>query len=177
MAGRTMVNQMSTPTKYAIIHGGGPGLFASYNRSIPKNNPPQNARIRINDHSYKNENKTFEHEGYSQPVEKKNVNLKKLGKKEITDFRVRSASSSKKYRYNEHSANSPGNRVSSGKKKKKKQFKGNYGEFHQVEQKESILQSVLERNFNQAIGKEQNYLNVKGTIASTSSKKTSNNTS
>lgn len=46
-----------------------------------------------------------------------------------------------------------------------------------MQQKESILQSVLERNFNKASPNDQNYMNVKNTIASTSSKKTSNNTS
>ena len=37
MAGRTMVHQINTPKKYSVIHAnGGGGLFASYNRSIPK---------------------------------------------------------------------------------------------------------------------------------------------
>jgi hypothetical protein len=90
---------------------------------------------------------------------------------------VRSASNGKKYRYNEPENSSPSSRISSAKKKKKKQYKGNYGEPHTMQQKESILQSVLERNFNKASPNDQNYINVKNTIVSTSSKKTSNNTS
>lgn len=51
MAGRTMVHQINTPTKYSAIHGtqnvNQTGLFASYNRGI--NNMPTNSRIRINE--------------------------------------------------------------------------------------------------------------------------------
>ena len=50
IAGRTMVHQINTPKKYSIIHAnGGGGLFASYNRSIPKNGVPQTNKIKIND--------------------------------------------------------------------------------------------------------------------------------
>lgn len=49
MAGRTMIHKINTPTKYSVIHGKGTGLFASYNRSIPKNGvAPPNNKIRIN---------------------------------------------------------------------------------------------------------------------------------
>lgn len=54
MAGRTMVHQMNTPTKYAAVHGKGTkatGPFASYNRSIPKSTHSQGNKIRINDFS------------------------------------------------------------------------------------------------------------------------------
>jgi len=144
MAGRTVAHQMNTPTKYAVIHGNGGGLFGSYNRSIPKTNQGQGNRIKIKDNSYKNEN-----EGYSKVKDKKsklNITHEPTGKKEIVDFRVRSSSNSKKYRYNNEVVNnSPGNRGCTGKKKKKN-YKGNYGEHHTVEKKESILQSALDRN-------------------------------
>ena len=55
MGGRTMVHQMNTPTKYSVIHGTGAGLFASYNRSIPKTNV-QNHKIRINNSNFHNKN-------------------------------------------------------------------------------------------------------------------------
>lgn len=67
VAGRTMVHQMNTPTKYSVIHGNGAGLFASYNRSIPKTNQAQGTRIRINDLSYKNE-QTYQQEGYAKKI-------------------------------------------------------------------------------------------------------------
>ena len=186
MAGRTMVNQINTPTKYSAIHGKGTGIFTSYNRNIPKNNLPQNNRIRINDFcsdsNKKNKNKTCskirtkeegsykshtqgrsvknvtsnKHEnytdGYSQKVVNKdykkdrafimnkqnNITYKNDDKKDLTNFRVRSASSSKKYRYNNNATdkNSPGHRITSGKKKKKKLLKGNYGEPHWIKEKD-----------------------------------------
>jgi hypothetical protein len=178
VGGRTMVQQMNTPTKHSVIHGNGAGLFASYNRSIPKTNQAQGTRIRIDDLSYKND-QTYQQDDYTKKIDKtKNLNTTKGGvKKDITDFRVRSASSNKKYRYNDPGNSSPGNVISSGKKKKKKTFKGNYGEPHTNEQKESILQSALDRNLNKVTSNDHNYINVKNTIASTSSKKTSNNTS
>lgn len=168
MAGRTMIHQMNTPTKYSSIHGNGAGLFASYNRSIPKEGSSQNQRIRINDLSYKNE--TYQDYKKDKLLVKKNVDKTKhvnvtqtVGeKKDIADFRVRSASSSKKYRYNKNAceSNSPSNRISSGKKPKH-QFKGNYGELQALHDKESILQSVLDRNFNKIASTEPSYVNVK----------------
>ena len=118
-AGRTMIHQMNTPTKYAAIHGPGAGLFASYNRSIPKTNQGQGNRIKINDLSYKYDN-TYQQDGYAKIKEKtRNLNTthEPAGKSDITDFRVRSTSSSKKYRYtNDVGQNSPGVRGCSGKK-------------------------------------------------------------
>jgi len=95
-------------------------------------------------------------------------------KKEIVDIRVRSSSSSKKYRYvNNTGHSSP--KVRAGCKKKV-QYKGNYGDHHAVERKDSALQSVMDRNM-MLIKTDPSYANVKNTIASTSSKKNSNNTS
>ena len=173
-----MIHQMNTPTKYAAIHGNGAGLFASYNRSIPKQNQGQGNRIRINDLSYKNEN-IYQQDGYSKIKEKvRNLNTthEPPNKAEIAEFRVRSTSSSKKYRYtNDPGQISPGNRGCSGKKKKKKQYKGNYGDHHVGRKKESLLHSVMDKT--PAGGQnDPNYKNTINTIPSTSSK-TSNNTS
>lgn len=63
-----MIHQMNTSTKYSVIHGPSTGLFASYNRSVPKDGNGQNNRIRINDLSYKND--TY-HEGYSNKILKR----------------------------------------------------------------------------------------------------------
>lgn len=102
MAGRTMIHQMNTPTKYAVIHGNGAGLFASYNRSIPKEKSNQNNKIRITDLSYKNG--TYQ-EGYSNKAAARdykhpNATQNVSKKKDMANFRVRSASNNKKYRYN-----------------------------------------------------------------------------
>ena len=163
-----MVHQINTPKKYSIIHAnGGGGLFASYNRSIPKNGVPQTNKIKINDFYDQNksainkpankiqkyidgnkkckskiksirENSNSQDDNYqdeySQIIRNEmkekvliRANLKKDNeisetapteiKKENTDFRVRSASSNKKYRYNkdENTSWSPANRISSGK--------------------------------------------------------------
>lgn len=157
MAGRTMVHQINTPTKYSVIHANNAaGLFASYNRSIPKTNGAQNNRIWINDFGGKkiinkanskirkkkatdqkpNAKKQLRSLRDGSPEEESNYHdnqannnpgtrerdkilVKKIWKNkpigiskhinvtqvpsddktEISDFRVRSASSSKKYRY------------------------------------------------------------------------------
>lgn len=88
-------------------------------------------------------------------------------------------SSSKKYRYNNDTSalESPSNKSTSAKKKKKKTFKGNYGDQQNLEAKGTIFRSGMDRNFNKVVSIEPSYVNVKNTIASSSSKMTSNNTS
>lgn len=145
-----MVHQINTPKKYSVIHAtGGGGLFASYNRSIPKNGVPQANKIRINDfydhnksainkptnkiQKYIDGNKKCKskiksiredsvsqeenyQDEYSQIIHneskgkvfiksslkdnEKLVTTSAEIKKDTTEFRVRSASNNKKYRYN-----------------------------------------------------------------------------
>jgi hypothetical protein len=247
MAGRTMVHQINTPTKYSAIHGNGAGLFASYNRSIPKTtntNISQGNRIRINDFGggskstakttskiRKKDTNEFkqkrslrdsspEHEvnykdGYSRKLgnrERDKILVKKVWKNtakpqpdektDSTEFRVRSASNSKKYRYNKDSSksfshadvileieraatSSPKIKESSIKKKSKyadltlQSKKDGYGTspspltiFHLGGA------SDQSNNLNLILSSDPNYANnAKNTIVSSSSKKTSNNTS
>lgn len=77
-------------------------------------------------------------DGYPHKLSK-NIKKKIGEKKDVAEFRVRSASSSKKYRYNKEAApgiTSPGHKITSGKKKKKKLLKGNYGERQTLPEKE-----------------------------------------
>lgn len=66
MAGRTMIHQITTPTKYSAIHNPTTGLFSSYNRIIPKTSIGSNNRIRINKSSTKPASKIRVKEGKQQ---------------------------------------------------------------------------------------------------------------
>lgn len=66
-------------------------------------------------------------------------------------------------------------KITSGKKKKL--TKGNYGEVVASHEKDCVLKSMIDHRMSNAMPSEASYVNVKNTIASNSSKKTSNNTS